>query len=168
MTSPEGKIVDSNSTEISVSSAARPPEICVKSKKRKKYAKRDLITFIGNLLLIWCIIDTLLLDEIFASSSPKSPVRLTQHKQGKACDKSRIVLSEDRGFISTGPEFSNYTQNSHCEWLIKPLLSRHTKNGSHQAKDENILSDLLSAGIAYFILLMYTSNHNSVIFIIIQ
>ncbi|XP_066249619.1 multiple epidermal growth factor-like domains protein 8 isoform X2 [Euwallacea similis] len=35
------------------------------------------------------------------------------------CDRSRRVLSAPRGVLSTGPAGANYTQDSHCEWLIK-------------------------------------------------
>ena len=36
----------------------------------------------------------------------------------KSCDKSRQVLTENHGFIEDGIAL-NYTQNTHCEWLIK-------------------------------------------------
>ncbi|XP_050362348.1 multiple epidermal growth factor-like domains protein 8 [Nymphalis io] len=35
------------------------------------------------------------------------------------CDKSRRVFTEPSGIITDGPSNSNYTQDSHCEWLIK-------------------------------------------------
>lgn len=35
------------------------------------------------------------------------------------CDKTRKVFTDSWGIISDGPMGSNYTQNSHCEWLIK-------------------------------------------------
>ncbi|XP_066597515.1 multiple epidermal growth factor-like domains protein 8 isoform X2 [Prorops nasuta] len=35
------------------------------------------------------------------------------------CDKTRKVFTESWGVISDGPLGSNYTQDSHCEWLIK-------------------------------------------------
>ncbi|XP_050307632.1 multiple epidermal growth factor-like domains protein 8 [Anthonomus grandis grandis] len=35
------------------------------------------------------------------------------------CDRSRRVLTAPRGVLSTGPVGANYTQDSHCEWLIK-------------------------------------------------
>ncbi|XP_076755978.1 multiple EGF like domains 8 [Xylocopa sonorina] len=35
------------------------------------------------------------------------------------CDKSRKVFTDSWGIISDGPLGSNYTQDSHCEWLIK-------------------------------------------------
>ncbi|CAH0556746.1 unnamed protein product [Brassicogethes aeneus] len=35
------------------------------------------------------------------------------------CDKSRRVFTSSWGIISDGPVGSNYTQDSHCEWLIK-------------------------------------------------
>ncbi|XP_060517960.1 multiple epidermal growth factor-like domains protein 8 isoform X2 [Cylas formicarius] len=35
------------------------------------------------------------------------------------CDRSRRVFTSSWGVISDGPVGSNYTQDSHCEWLIK-------------------------------------------------
>ncbi|KAI4465589.1 netrin/laminin-related [Holotrichia oblita] len=35
------------------------------------------------------------------------------------CDKSRRVFTNSWGVITDGPVDSNYTQDSHCEWLIK-------------------------------------------------
>lgn len=35
------------------------------------------------------------------------------------CDKTRKVFTDSWGIISDGPMGSNYTQDSHCEWLIK-------------------------------------------------
>ncbi|KAF5283548.1 hypothetical protein FQR65_LT13840 [Abscondita terminalis] len=35
------------------------------------------------------------------------------------CDKSRRVFTSSWGIITDGPVGSNYTQDSHCEWLIK-------------------------------------------------
>ena len=40
----------------------------------------------------------------------------------ESCSKSREILSEDWGLISDGPPLLNYTENTHCEWLIKPKL----------------------------------------------
>ncbi|XP_012063821.1 PREDICTED: multiple epidermal growth factor-like domains protein 8 [Atta cephalotes] len=40
------------------------------------------------------------------------------------CDKTRKVFTESWGIISDGPMGSNYTQDSHCEWLIKANHSR--------------------------------------------
>ncbi|CAH4004388.1 unnamed protein product [Pieris brassicae] len=35
------------------------------------------------------------------------------------CDKTRRVFTEPSGIITDGPSNSNYTQDSHCEWLIR-------------------------------------------------
>ncbi|PZC82381.1 hypothetical protein B5X24_HaOG210422 [Helicoverpa armigera] len=35
------------------------------------------------------------------------------------CDKTRRVFTDQSGIITDGPTNSNYTQDSHCEWLIK-------------------------------------------------
>jgi hypothetical protein len=35
------------------------------------------------------------------------------------CYKSRRVFNSSWGIITDGPSGSNYTQDSHCEWLIK-------------------------------------------------
>ncbi|XP_043253802.1 multiple epidermal growth factor-like domains protein 8 [Colletes gigas] len=40
------------------------------------------------------------------------------------CDKTRKVFTDSWGIISDGPLGSNYTQDSHCEWLIKANNSR--------------------------------------------
>lgn len=37
------------------------------------------------------------------------------------CDKSRKVFVSSWGVITDGPTGSNYTQDSHCEWLIKGM-----------------------------------------------
>lgn len=42
-----------------------------------------------------------------------------------SCDKTRRVFTDSWGVITDGPLESNYTQDSHCEWLIKA-------NGSDQ------------------------------------
>lgn len=42
-----------------------------------------------------------------------------------SCDKSRRVFTETWGVITDGPIESNYTQDSHCEWLIKANGSNH-------------------------------------------
>ena len=40
-------------------------------------------------------------------------------EKSKNCDKSRKILTENHGFIeNTASLNSNYTQNTHCEWLI--------------------------------------------------
>jgi len=39
--------------------------------------------------------------------------------QPTACYKSRKVFNTSWGIITDGPSGSNYTQDSHCEWLIK-------------------------------------------------
>ena len=38
----------------------------------------------------------------------------------ESCSKSRKLLTENFGRISDGPPLTNYTENTHCEWLIKP------------------------------------------------
>jgi len=39
--------------------------------------------------------------------------------QPAPCDKSRKVFTESWGIVTDGPIGANYTQDSHCEWLIK-------------------------------------------------
>lgn len=41
------------------------------------------------------------------------------HPSNGPCDKSRKVHIEPWGVITAGPPGTNYTQDSHCEWLIK-------------------------------------------------
>ncbi|XP_058126471.1 multiple epidermal growth factor-like domains protein 8 isoform X2 [Anopheles coustani] len=43
--------------------------------------------------------------------------KTAQPKQ--SCDKTRRVFTQSHGEISDGPSGSNYTQDSHCEWLIR-------------------------------------------------
>lgn len=38
------------------------------------------------------------------------------------CDKTRKVFTDSWGVISDGPKGANYTQDSHCEWLIKGIF----------------------------------------------
>ena len=38
------------------------------------------------------------------------------------CDKTRTILSQTSGVITHGPPGTNYSQNTHCEWLIKGKL----------------------------------------------
>jgi hypothetical protein len=38
------------------------------------------------------------------------------------CDKTRTILSQANGIITHGPPGTNYSQNTHCEWLIKGNL----------------------------------------------
>ena len=45
----------------------------------------------------------------------------SKEKSGKpsSCDKSREILSESHGYIENAAASNiNYTQNTHCEWLI--------------------------------------------------
>ncbi|XP_026667029.1 multiple epidermal growth factor-like domains protein 8 isoform X3 [Ceratina calcarata] len=60
---------------------------------------------------IWIIIWSCLLRgfQLAPQSSPKQV----------PCDKTRKVFTDSWGIISDGPLGSNYTQDSHCEWLIK-------------------------------------------------
>lgn len=44
---------------------------------------------------------------------------LTKSSQHQSCDKTRRVFTEPYGEISDGPSGYNYTQDSHCEWLIR-------------------------------------------------
>ncbi len=37
-----------------------------------------------------------------------------------SCDKSRLVFNSTKGIIQDGDSLANYTQNTHCEWLIEP------------------------------------------------
>lgn len=42
-----------------------------------------------------------------------------QNAKQVPCDKTRKVFTDSWGIITDGPMGSNYTQDSHCEWLIK-------------------------------------------------
>ena len=98
-----------------------------------------LLLISTTLLLLLC--DTKLLGVVSASSTPPGlphGVKETS-KLEKACDKSRIILKDEHGFISSGPEFSNYTQNSHCEWLIRPI-SANPGNNATKSKQNGKMS----------------------------
>lgn len=43
----------------------------------------------------------------------------TVHCNDVPCDKTRAILSQTSGVITHGPPGTNYSQNTHCEWLIK-------------------------------------------------
>ncbi|XP_055593040.1 multiple epidermal growth factor-like domains protein 8 [Uranotaenia lowii] len=58
-----------------------------------------------------------ILISVFLASS--RALTLTKNHQQQSCDKTRRVFTEPYGEISDGPSDHNYTQNSHCEWLIK-------------------------------------------------
>ncbi len=58
-----------------------------------------------------CILFTTLL-------SDNIKITIASFSSGSSCDKTRKVLTESNGEISDGIN-ANYTQDSHCEWLIK-------------------------------------------------
>lgn len=41
------------------------------------------------------------------------------HSNDVPCDKTRSILTQARGIITHGPPGTNYSQNTHCEWLVK-------------------------------------------------
>ncbi|XP_030384738.1 multiple epidermal growth factor-like domains protein 8 [Scaptodrosophila lebanonensis] len=47
------------------------------------------------------------------------PQSTYQQQKAAPCDRTRKVFTEPFGDISDGPIGYNYTQDSHCEWLIK-------------------------------------------------
>jgi hypothetical protein len=59
------------------------------------------------LFLLSCTLWLCLITEMNAGPQPTS------------CYKSRKVFNSSWGVITDGPSGSNYTQDSHCEWLIK-------------------------------------------------
>ena len=119
----------------------RPPEIIMVYQKKTNLNYKNTRTLISlptllNVLLllaatiglIWYDTHCLTAPDVVAASSLPPPI-LPNGVEGesidpeKACDKSRVILRDKHGFISSGPKFSNYTQNTHCEWLIKPTHS---------------------------------------------
>ncbi|GFG35976.1 hypothetical protein Cfor_03559, partial [Coptotermes formosanus] len=50
-------------------------------------------------------------------------IEISTALQPTACYKSRKVFNSSWGIITDGPSGSNYTQDSHCEWLIKAVNS---------------------------------------------
>ena len=59
--------------------------------------------------------------------------------QPTACYKSRKVFTTSWGIITDGPSGSNYTQDSHCEWLIKGNSCLHLLCYSHTKLIRKIL-----------------------------
>ena len=117
---------------------SRPPEILLYYPKKMQYKQRSTRTMISmpnilNAAFLLVVIIGLIVYDIGSvssdtvSASSSRPLLLDGGYQikeiKKSCDRSRMVLEENHGFISSGPEISNYTQNTHCEWLIKPTLS---------------------------------------------
>lgn len=65
-------------------------------------------------LLVWIVAWCCLAAEGFEPATFQG----TSNKQ-VPCDKTRKILTDSWGIISDGPNDSNYTEDSHCEWLIK-------------------------------------------------
>ena len=129
---------------------SRPPEMLIYYPKKVQFKHRNTRTMISmpNILniafllvaifgLILYDISSVSSDSVSASSLPPLlPRGLKESKEPeKSCDRSRMVLQESHGLISSGPEFSNYTQNTNCEWLIKPLES---SNNSSKMSAKNV------------------------------
>ncbi|XP_050427055.1 multiple epidermal growth factor-like domains protein 8 [Adelges cooleyi] len=60
------------------------------------------------MLAMFCIILLLFVNILGVTRSIDAP-----------CDKSRAILSQASGTITHGPPGTNYSKNTHCEWLIK-------------------------------------------------
>ena len=132
--------------------SSRPPDPIsfYTSKKRQKHkntqgAMISFSTLYNLLLLVAAAIvlipyDTKWSDNVSASSLPPllSSAESLPKESGKVCDKSRIVMKARHGFISSGPKFSNYSQNTHCEWLIKPSNSFRSEGNNNDSKIKNI------------------------------
>ncbi|EDW76175.2 uncharacterized protein Dwil_GK15317 [Drosophila willistoni] len=73
-------------------------------------------------LTFWILIVTQTQRLPLASSLPAAaPLSSSSSSSASAapCDRSRKVFTDPYGEISDGPPSRNYTQDSHCEWLIK-------------------------------------------------
>ena len=126
-------------------------EILVLYTKKKNIQLKNTQTMIStssnfNILLILLVVATLFIihdtnisDGVFASSLPPTlPSNVDESKtREETCDKSRTILTENHGLISSGPEFSNYTQNTHCEWLIRPSLPSQFKENSPRSNNQS-------------------------------
>lgn len=77
-------------------------ETAVVIKMRRMYAQLATLTFL-----------------IISLQLPLQSEELHITTAAAPCDRSRKVFTEPYGEISDGPSGYNYTQDSHCEWLIK-------------------------------------------------
>ena len=132
--------------------SSRPPDpisfYTSKTQKKYKNAQGAMISFptLYNLLLlvaaafVLILYDTSWSDNVSASSLPPllSSTEGILKESRKVCDKSRIVMKARHGFISSGPKFSNYSQNTHCEWLIKPSNSFRSVGNQNDGKINSI------------------------------
>ena len=133
---------------------SRPPEILIYHPKKSQFKYRNTRTMISmpnilNILFLLMAITGLILYDITSVSSDAvsaSSLPLLLPDGGKefiepekSCDRSRMILTERHGFISSGPDSSNYTQNTHCEWLIKPSWSTKNDSNLSDTKDTGIL-----------------------------
>ena len=140
---------------------ARPPEILIYYPKKTQCKQRNTRIMISmpNILniafLLMAMFGLMLYDIASVSSDTVSASSLPPLLPGgseeitepeKSCGRSRMVLTESHGFISSGPEFSNYTQNTHCEWLIK---SSGSSNYDSNLSDRNAQGKMSSNNIIH-------------------
>lgn len=69
----------------------------------------DLAKILSVWIIMWCC-----LMRCFDLASQALPRQVP-------CDKTRKIFTDSWGIISDGPMGSNYTQDSHCEWLIRGI-----------------------------------------------
>jgi len=69
-------------------------------------------------ITVWIVIWNCLLWS--SDLAPQATPKQAPPKQAP-CDKTRKIFTDSWGIISDGPIDSNYTQDSHCEWLIKGM-----------------------------------------------
>lgn len=70
-----------------------------------------------NVVAHGMLISLVLLGTLLPYVTEGHTTQKSSHQQ--SCDKTRRVFNESYGEISDGPSGYNYTQDSHCEWLIR-------------------------------------------------
>ena len=71
------------------------------------------------------------------------------HALVQTCDKSRAILDQEHGFVMDGVANLNYTQNTHCEWLIQ---------GRHDKKFISLIFHHMDTECGYDYVFVYDGN----------
>lgn len=80
---------------------------------------RDGAWQLWSLLVAGELLSLILANQMSLFLNTVHPRELYQHPKVEPCNRSRKLLTTEYGEISDSPLGSNYTQDTHCEWLIK-------------------------------------------------